>query len=208
VLLAADEVICGFGRLGAAFGCDHYGFTPDIMVVSKQLTSSYMPLAAVVFSEAIYDAIADNSAKIGMFGHGFTASGHPVATAVGLENLKIIEERDLIGAAARLGRVFQAQMAKFADHPLVGEVRGAGLIAAVELVADKATRRPFAQTGSVGARVFAAAHEHGLIVRAIGDVIALCPPLIVNEAQLGEIVARLGRALDDAAQWRRAENLN
>ncbi|MBN9047284.1 MAG: aspartate aminotransferase family protein [Rhizobiales bacterium] len=208
ILLVADEVICGFGRLGTTFGCERYGFTPDLMVISKQLTSSYMPLAAVVFTEAVYDAIADDSAKIGTFGHGFTTSGHPVATAVGLENLRIIEERDLIGAADRMGRVFQERLAALADHPLVGEVRGAGLIAGVELVADKATRRPFAQPGRMGARVFAAAHEHGLVVRAIGDVVALCPPLIVDEAQVGEIVARLGKALDDAAQWRIAENLN
>jgi len=200
ILLIADEVICGFGRLGTAFGCQHYGFTPDIMVVSKQITSSYMPLAAVVFSEAVYDAIADNTARIGTFGHGFTASGHPVATAVGLENLKIIEERDLVGNAARVGRVFQARLAELADHPLVGEVRGAGLIAGVELVADKKTRRPFSPAGKTGARVFAAAQQHGLVVRAIGDVVALCPPLIITEEQVEELVARLRRALDDTAR--------
>lgn len=200
ILLVADEVICGFGRLGTTFGCQHYGFTPDIMVVSKQITSSYMPLAAVVFTEAVYDAIADNSAKIGTFGHGFTASGHPVATAVGLENLRIIEERDLVGNAARVGRTFQARLAELADHPLVGEVRGAGLIAGVELVADKQTHRAFAPAGKVGARAFAAAQQHGLIVRAIGDVVALCPPLIITEEQVEELVARLRRALDDTAR--------
>src|SRR6185437_13353011 len=137
ILLIADEVINGFGRLGSSFGSVHYGFTPDMMVVSKQITSSYMPLAAVIFSDAIYNAIADNSAKIGTFGHGFTGSGHPVATAVGIENLKIIEERDLIGNAARVGSTLQKKLAACADHPLVGEVRGAGLIAGLELVADK-----------------------------------------------------------------------
>ena len=208
ILLVADEVICGFGRLGTTFGCEHYGFTPDIMVVSKQLTSSYMPLAAVVFTDTIYSAIADNTAKIGTFGHGFTASGHPVATAVGLENLKIIEERDLIGNAARMGYIFQERLADLAEHPLVGEVRGVGLIAGVELVADKETRRPFARAGQIGARAFAAAHEHGLVVRAIGDVIALCPPLIINEEQVHEMIKRLHRALDDTAGWRAAENLN
>lgn len=208
ILIVSDEVICGFGRLGTTFGCEYYGFTPDIMVVSKQLTSSYMPLAAVVFSEAIYNAIADNTAKIGTFGHGFTASGHPVATSVGLENLKIIEERDLIGNAARMGEVLQARLAELADHPIVGEVRGVGLIAAVELVADKVTRRPFAENGKAGAYAFAAAHEHGLVVRAIGDTLALCPPLIINEEQVNEIVRRLRKALDETAQWRISENLN
>ncbi|WP_062215145.1 aminotransferase, partial [Aureimonas sp. AU20] len=139
ILLVSDEVICGFGRLGTPFGCQKYGFTPDIMTLSKQITSSYMPLAAVMLSEAVYAPIADNSARLGVFGHGFTASGHPVATAVALENIAIIEERDLMGNAARLEQPFQAGLRSFADHPLVGEVRGAGLIGALELVADKAT---------------------------------------------------------------------
>ncbi|MFC7705941.1 aminotransferase [Plastorhodobacter daqingensis] len=143
ILLIADEVINGFGRLGSSFGAVHYGFTPDVMVLSKQLTSSYMPLAAVLFTEEIYQAVADNSARIGTFGHGFTASGHPVATAVALENLAIIEERDLIGNAHRMGKLLQEGLAGFADHPFVGEVRGAGLIAGLELVADKQSRRTF-----------------------------------------------------------------
>ncbi|MCK0197924.1 aspartate aminotransferase family protein [Ancylobacter sp. 6x-1] len=199
ILLVADEVINGFGRLGSSFGCVHYGFTPDILVASKQITSSYMPLAAIVFSEAIYNAIADNTARIGTFGHGFTASGHPVATAVGLENLAIIEEKDLVGNAARVGAVLQRELARFADHPLVGEVRGAGLIAALELVSDKATKAPFAPIGKVGAAAYAAGHANGLIVRAIGDTVALCPPLVITESQVLELVARLGRTLDDVA---------
>jgi 4-aminobutyrate--pyruvate transaminase len=201
ILLISDEVINGFGRLGSPFGAVHYGFTPDVMVLSKQLTSSYMPLAAIVFSEAIYAAIADNSAKIGTFGHGFTASGHPVATAVGLENLKIIEEDDLMGNAARVGAVFQKRLAALADHPLVGEMRGAGLIAGAELVADKATRRAFFPIGKVGPRAAEACHENGLIVRAIGDTVALCPPLIITEQEAVELVRRLEIALDQTAKW-------
>jgi 4-aminobutyrate--pyruvate transaminase len=196
ILLVADEVINGFGRLGSSFGAIHYGFTPDIMVTSKQLTSSYMPLAAVIFSEAIYDAIADNTARIGTFGHGFTASGHPVATAVALENLCIIEERDLIGNAARVGKVFQDKLSAFREHPLVGEVRGAGLIAGIELVADKASKRSFEPRGRLGAAAVALGHDNGLIVRAIADTVALCPPLIITEDQVGELVERLGRVLD------------
>jgi 4-aminobutyrate--pyruvate transaminase len=207
ILLIADEVINGFGRLGSSFGSVHYGFKPDIMVVSKQLTSSYMPLAAVLFTEEIYDAIADNTAKIGTFGHGFTASGHPVACAVGLENLQIIEERDLVGNAARVGAVMQERLAELATHPLVGEVRGAGLIAAVEMVADKKSKKPFDELGKAGASAFSAGHENGLIFRAIGDTLAVCPPLIITEEQALELVSRLEKTLDQTARWVSAEGL-
>jgi 4-aminobutyrate--pyruvate transaminase len=196
ILLVSDEVINGFGRLGSSFGAVHYGFKPDMMVVSKQLTSSYVPLAAVLFTEKVYAAIADNSARIGTFGHGFTTSGHPLATAVALENLRILEERDLMGNAARMGAILQGKLQQLASHPLVGEVRGTGLIAGIELVADKATRKPFAAELKVGPRAFGIGHQHGLIVRAIGDTLALCPPLIINEAQIEEIVARLKKTLD------------
>ena len=199
ILLVSDEVINGFGRLGSSFGCVHYGFKPDLMVVSKQLTSSYVPLAAVLFTDPIYAAIADNSAKIGTFGHGFTTSGHPLATAVALENLKIFEERDLMGHAARMGEVLQRELRQFSTHPLVGEVRGVGLIAGIELVADQATRKPFAPQLKVAARAYGIAHQHGLIVRAIGDTLAVCPPLIITEAQIRELVARLKKALDATA---------
>ncbi|HZG29410.1 MAG TPA: aspartate aminotransferase family protein [Ensifer sp.] len=195
ILLISDEVICGFGRLGAPFGCQKYGFTPDIMTVSKQITSSYMPLAAVIFSDAVYQAIADHTSVLGNFGHGFTASGHPVATAVGLENLAIIEERDLMGNAARMGPIFQKGLRAFADHPLVGEVRGTGLIGALELVAHKPTRRPFEKVGRAGAIAAKIGHEEGLIFRAIGDQLALCPPMIVTDDDIHEIMARMGRTL-------------
>jgi len=201
ILMVSDEVINGFGRTGGRFGCETYGFTPDIMTVSKQITSSYMPLAAVLFTEEIYDAIADNSHKIGTFGHGYTASGHPVATAVALENIAILEERDLMNAANRLGPRFQAGLRQYADHPLVGEVRGAGLIAGIELVADKATKAPFSPIGRVGAQAAVFGHAEGLIFRAVGDTLALCPPLIVTEADIDEIVERMGRALDRTAEW-------
>jgi 4-aminobutyrate--pyruvate transaminase len=199
ILLISDEVINGFGRVGSPFGAQHYGFKPDVMVVSKQLTSSYVPLAAVLFSESIYSVVADNTAKIGTFGHGFTTSGHPLAMAIALENLKILEERDLMGQAARVGAFMQRELAKLASHPLVGEVRGSGLIAGLELVEDKASKRPFDQKLKVGARAFGLGHKHGLIVRAIGDTIALCPPMIITEAQVREVIARLTKTLDDTA---------
>ncbi|WP_092989864.1 aspartate aminotransferase family protein [Rhizobium sp. NFR03] len=196
ILIVSDEVICGFGRLGTPFGCQKYNFTPDIMTLSKQITSSYMPLAAVMFSDPIYQVIADNSEKMGVFGHGYTASGHPVASAVALENLAIIEERDLMGNAARLEAPFQAGLQAFADHPLVGEARGAGLIGALELVADKTTRKAFDKLGRAGAIASAIGHEEGIIFRSIGDQLALCPPLIATEDDVADIMTRMGRTLE------------
>jgi 4-aminobutyrate--pyruvate transaminase len=203
VLIVADEVINGFGRLGTMFACDHYGIDPDIMVLSKQITSSYQPLAAVMISQALYDGIADNSSRIGTFGHGFTTSGHPVPAAVALENLSIIEEKGLVENARQMGEVMQGELRTLADHPLVGEVRGVGLIAAVELVADKETKARFDPVGRVGAQVFSRAHGNGLIVRAIGDVIAFCPPLIITEDQVRDMVERFRITLDETAAWLR-----
>ncbi len=195
VLIVADEVITGFGRTGRMFGSQTYGITPDILVVSKALTSSYLPLSALVFTDAIYQVLAENSAKIGVFAHGFTASGHPVATAVAMENLDIIEERGLVEHAARLSPHFQARLQGFATHPYVGEARGVGLIGALEFVADKATKAGFAQPGAVGARLAELAHEEGLIIRAIGDIIAFCPPLVIERGEVDDMFDRFGRAL-------------
>jgi 4-aminobutyrate--pyruvate transaminase len=207
ILLVSDEVINGFGRLGTTWGCQKMGFTPDILVTSKQLTSSYMPLAAVVVSDRVYDAIADNTAELGTFGHGYTGSGHPVACAVALENIAILEEGDLMGNAARLEERFQSGLRAFADHPLVGEVRGCGLIAGLELARDREARESFAPAGSMAPRVAAACAEEGLIVRAVYETVALCPPLIVTEAEIDEIHARLGRGLDRVLAELRAEGV-
>ena len=145
-------MITGFGRTGKMFGCETYGIAPDVIVVSKALTSSYIPLSALLFTDPIYQTLADNAAKIGVFAHGFTASGHPVATAVAMENLDIIEERELVDNAAALAPQFQARLQDFPGHPYVGEARGIGLIGGLELVADKTTRAGFERPGAVGAR--------------------------------------------------------
>ncbi len=200
ILLIADEVITGFGRLGTMFGSQKYSIEPDIMVLSKQITSSYQPLAAVLLGEKVHSVISRYSGELGVFGHGYTASGHPVATAVALENIRIIEERGLVENAASVGKLLQASLQELAGHPLVGEVRGTGLIAAVELVADKQTRRQFDPLGRVGAAVFESAHERGLIVRGIQDSIAFCPPLIITEEQVREMVSRFADTLDDVSK--------
>ncbi|KAA0892885.1 aspartate aminotransferase family protein [Pusillimonas sp. ANT_WB101] len=197
VLIVADEVITGFGRLGYMFGSDRFGIEPDIMVLSKQITSSYLPLAAVLLSEPVQSVIARYTGELGTFGHGYTTSGHPVATAVALENIRIIEENGLVENAARVGEVLQSSLRALSDHPLVGEVRGTGLIAAVELVADKATRKPFDPVGKAGALLVERAHEHGLIVRGIQDSIAFCPPLIITEEQVRDMVGRFVDTLEE-----------
>ena len=201
VLVVADEVINGIGRVGTLFACETYGIKPDILVLSKQITSSYQPLAAVLFSDAIYQGVADQSERLGTFGHGFTTSGHPVATAVALENLAIIEERGLVENVSVVGPRLQAALRKFADHPLVGEVRGVGLIAAIELVADKKTKAKFDPVGKVALYLFERAQEHGVILRAIQDYIAFCPPLIVTPEQIDQIVERFGAALEETEAW-------
>ncbi len=195
ILLIADEVITGFGRTGAMFASHKYGIEPDVLVLSKALTSSYFPLSAVLVSDPLYQAVADNSARIGTFAHGFTASGHPVGAAVAMENLDIFEERDLVGRVKALEPQFQRRLAEFAGHPLVGEARGVGLLGALEFVADKATKAPFDQPGVFGMRLAELCQDEGLIIRAIGETIAFCPPLIISEAEIDELFARFGRAL-------------
>ncbi len=201
VLVVADEVINGIGRIGTLFACETFGIKPDILVLSKQITSSYQPLAAVLFSDAIYQGVADQTERLGTFGHGFTTSGHPVATAVAMENLAIIEERGLVENVSVVGPRLQAALRKFADHPLVGEVRGVGLIAAIELVADKKTKAKFDPVGKVALYLFERAQEHGLILRAIQDQIAFCPPLIITPEQIDQIVERFGAALEETEAW-------
>jgi 4-aminobutyrate--pyruvate transaminase len=197
ILLVADEVICGFGRTGRMFACETYDIKPDVLVVSKQLTSSYMPLSAIIMNDHFYQPIADESDRIGVFGHGFTASGHPVATAVGLENLKIIQERDLVGHAARLEERFLAGLAELAEHPLAHSSRGVGLLGALEIKPWKD-----AKPGDAAAAVCDAALEEGLISRNLGEALCFCPPLIITAAQLDDMFDCVKRALDKVAGTR------
>ena len=198
ILLVADEVICGFGRTGKMFGSETYGMKPDMMVMSKQLSSSYLPISALMINEKVYGPIADESSRIGTLGHGFTAGGHPVAAAVALETLKIIDERGLVAHAAEMGARLQTGLRRLSGHPLIGEVRGVGLIAAIELVADKATRKGLDPVGKLGGLVNGLLQKQGVISRNMGDALAFCPPLIINATEIDEILSRLGRALDDA----------
>ena len=199
VLLIADEVICGFGRTGRMFGSETFGLAPDIVTVAKALSSAYLPISATIVSEPIYRALVAESEKLGVFAHGFTYSAHPVCCAVALEALEIYRERDILGHVGAVAPVFQAALRRFADHPLVGEVRGVGLVGGIELVRDKAKKTPFPASTGLGAMVQAKCQDHGVILRAMGDTIAFCPPLVITREELEEMFRRFGQGLAEAA---------
>jgi len=202
ILFLVDEVITGFGRLGQPFGTQVFGLEPDMLTVAKMLTSAYVPMSALYVSEAIYQTVADASAAVGTFGHGYTYSGHPLACAVALETLRIYEADDVIGHVRQVAPRLQAGLQRFAGHPIVGQARGLGLIGAIELAEDPAARRPFEPQRGVGAYFVRRAQAHGLIVRVLGgDVIAFSPPLIISEAEIDFMLERAERALADTWAW-------
>ncbi|MGD9536181.1 MAG: aminotransferase [Alphaproteobacteria bacterium] len=209
VLFLADEVITGFGRTGNMFGCETFGIKPDLMSLAKGITSSYQPLSAILVGEKLWEPIAEQSRKVGIFAHAFTTTGHPVAVAVALRVLDLFRERDLIGHVRRMSPVFQDGLNSFAAHPLVGDVRSVGLCGAVELVADKETRRSFAPKLRIKEFVRRAAQSRGLIMRAAasGDSMAFSPPLIINEAQIAEVMRRFRATLDETLAWVESNNL-
>jgi 4-aminobutyrate--pyruvate transaminase len=202
ILLIADEVITGFGRLGQPFGTQVYGLQPDFITVAKMLTSAYVPMSALYISDRVYQAIADASAEVGVFGHGYTYAGHPVACAVALEALFIYESDRIVEHVQRVAPRLQQGLRRYADHPIVGDVRGLGLIGAVELAEDPAARKPFDAQRGVGAYLVRRAQEHGLILRVMaGDIIAFSPPLVITEAEIDTMLERFDRALADTVAW-------
>ena len=198
VLLVADEVICGFGRTGSMWGSQTFGLTPDIVTCAKALSSSYLPLSATMISDEIYRGLLAGAAELGAFGHGFTYSGHPAATAAALATLDIYEELDIVSVVQRRSVPFLERLHAFGDHPSVGETRGVGLVGAIELTMDKAGRTPFPASMSVGPQVVAAAQKRGVILRAMmNDTISFCPPLIISDEEIEMMFARFGDALDE-----------
>ncbi|MCW1843516.1 aminotransferase [Prosthecomicrobium hirschii] len=198
VLFLADEVICGFGRTGNMWGSETYDLKPDLVSCAKALSASYQPISALMISDKIYEAMVSESKKLGTFGHGFTYGGHPVACAVASETLKIYEERDILGHVRKVGPLLQQGLKDLEAHPLVGNARGVGLIAGVELMADKAKRIPFAPELKAGIQVMEECHKVGLIVRAIGDRIAFTPPLVISAGEIDELLAKFRKGLDAA----------
>lgn len=192
VLLIADEVITGFGRTGAMFGCDMYGIEPDLITTAKGLTSAYVPLSASIVGERVYEVMENASEKVGVFSHGYTYSGHTLAVAAANAVLDIVEREDIPGQARTTGAHFQRALRQaFSDFPIVGEVRGVGMMAAVEFVADPATKTRFDPALKVGARISQAARDRGLIARAMpqGDILGFSPPLVMTVQEVDEMVA-------------------
>lgn len=204
IMLIDDEVICGFGRTGKPFGAETLGMKPTTMSVAKALSSAYLPISAVIIPEFLYEPMVELSGTMGTFAHGFTYSGHPVCAAVALRTLELFEERQLFAHVERISKPFQARLKAFAEHPLVGEARGVGLIGAVELVQDKATRKAFPGKQGVGAYCAARAEANSLIVRNLGDSLAFCPPLIITEDQIDELFIKFEKALNETWSWVRS----
>jgi len=192
ILFVADEVICGFGRTGEWFGSDFYGLKPDMMTIAKGLTSGYIPMGGLIVRDEVVAVLNEG----GDFNHGFTYSGHPVAAAVALENIRILrEERIVERVKAETAPYLQKRLRELSDHPLVGEVRGVGLLGAIELVKDKATRARYTGKGAgMICRTFC--FENGLIMRAVGDTMIIAPPLVISFAEIDELIEKARKCLD------------
>ena len=198
ILFVVDEVICAFARTGNMFGAQTFNLQPDIMTLAKALSAGYQPISANLITNKLYEVLVAQSDKLGIFGHGYTYSAHPVPAAVALETLKIYEERDIVGKVRQVAPRMQAGIRSYADHPLIGDARGIGLIGAMELVRDKATKQSFDPKAGVAAYLVRRAQHHGAILRNMpGDNVAFCPPLIISEAEIDEMMGCFGKALDD-----------
>jgi len=196
ILFIADEVITGFGRTGEMWGCNTYNIKPDMITSAKQLSSAYQPIGAVLITDQLYNAFEEYSTELGMFGTGNTYGGHPVASAVALETLKIYQERDIVNIVKQRSPHFLERLQALQNHPLVGNARGVGLIGAIELVKDKDTKEQYDPSEKMNAQVVAAAKDRGLVVRPTpGDSIAFCPPLIINDEEIDELFDTVTDAL-------------
>ena len=204
VLFFADEVITGSGRTGNWLGSETFNIRPDGLSLAKGLASAYQPISAVMINRKLYDAMVAESRKTGFSSpHAFTTTGHPVAVAVALRCQELMEERDVLGNVRRVGALLQERIRGFADHPLVGATRGVGMMGAVELVADKETRRSFDPTLGVKTYMVDRAREHGLIIRSAlaGDSLAFAPPLVMTADEVEEMMRRFALALADTTRW-------
>jgi 4-aminobutyrate--pyruvate transaminase len=209
ILLVADEVICGFGRTGNYWGSQTMEVRPDILTCAKALSSAYLPISAVMVNAKVFEVIADETHAIGTFGHGYTYSGHPVSAAVAVETLKIYDETNMLDHVREVGAHLQGELRRrFTDHPLVGEVRGIGLIGALELVEDKSTHRNFDFGRKIAARTAKLMEGYGIIGRPLpGDGLAFSPPLIITAEEIDLVLDGVAKALESMTKELRAEGL-
>ena len=198
--LISDEVVCGFGRTGNVWGLETFNMKPSSITIAKALSSGYMPISAVIIPDEIFEPVKNASNEIGVFGHGYTYSGHPVACAVALRTLEIYEETNLFTHAKEMSFGFQSYAHKLEKHEFVGEVRGVGMVAGIEFVENKETKKPFMPIGKMGQLVAKICQKNGLIVRAIGDTIAICPPLIITEEQMHQLFDILDSSIEEASK--------
>ena len=197
IMLIDDEVINGFCRTGNWWGCQTHNMVPTTISAAKQLTSAYAPLGAVMVPDNLYQAYVDYCSQLGVFGHGFTYGGHPLGCALGCKAIEIYEGRNILAHVRSLMPLFQSRMEALADHPLVGESRYSGLVGGIELVADKTSKRSFKPSLGIGGKVTTALERQGAILRALGDTVALCPPMIIQPDELNALFDRLEKALDE-----------
>ncbi|MBX2854104.1 MAG: aminotransferase class III-fold pyridoxal phosphate-dependent enzyme [Rhodobacteraceae bacterium] len=202
-----DEVICGFGRTGEWFGSQTFNIQPDSVSLAKQLTSAYAPLSAVLVDQDMAEALEAQSGEIGTFGHGFTYGGHPVGCAVALKAIEIYESRRIPEHVAAVAPRFQQHLARAGEHPLVGEARGVGLIGALELAPDKSGKSAFTPPAKVGVKFQDEMQARGVILRALGDTVAFCPPMIIKEDEIDALFEPVEAALDATMAWARSEGL-
>ena len=198
VLLWSDEVICGFGRTGSWFGCQTYGYTPDIITMAKGMSSGYVPISAVALSDEIAGTISDADTEMA---HGFTYSGHPMCCSVSIRNIQLMDEWDLVGERGKQTAAhFQACLASLEDHPIVGHTRGVGMLGAIELVADKETQARFEPDGHAGMTCRGHCFDTGVVMRAVGDTMFLSPPLVMTPGEIDEMFRLIRTSLDLTAQ--------
>lgn len=207
IMLIDDEVINGFCRTGNWWGCQTHNMVPTTISAAKQMTAAYAPLGAVLVPDDLYQAYVDHSSQLGTFGHGFTYGGHPLGCALGVKAIEIYQKRDILGHVRSLMPQFERRITALANHPLVGEARVSGLVGGVELVADKKTKRSFEGTHGVGPKAAAFLEKRGAILRAIGDTVAVCPPMIIKPDELDALFDRFEGALDDTEAFVQREGL-
>ena len=206
IAFIADEVICGFARTGNWWGSQTFGMQPSSVTMAKAVTSAYVPMGALTVPEHVYQTLVEASGKHGVFAHGFTYSGHPLACAVALKTIEIYERIEIVEHVRRVAPIFQLRLKALADHALIGEARGVGLIGGLEIVKDKRSKQSFDAKLGVGAKAARLAEEEGVLCRAVGgDTVALCPPLIIDGAEINAMFDAVTRALDRTEMWARKE---